>query len=110
MFEFGGRMARFPSGIHRPGLVAYGYASFVKSWGAWRPYVPEKRGVVDPANFNPVKAARAEVQARFPIVALPGLALVAVGAFPLYAAYQATTGAPRPTIAPAEIALGPALC
>src|SRR2546426_10205284 len=22
MFEFGGRMARFPSGIHRPGLVA----------------------------------------------------------------------------------------
>src|SRR5439155_11255419 len=59
----------FPLAFIGLGLLLYGYASFVKSWGAWRPYVPEKRGVVDPANFDPVKAARAEVQARFLIVA-----------------------------------------
>ena len=95
----------FPLAFIGLGLLLYGYASFVKSWGAWRPYVPEKRGVVDPANFDPVKAARAEVQARFLIVALLGLALVVVEAFPLYALYQETTSSPYPTFDPVAFAL-----
>src|SRR5437870_8724404 len=35
----------FPLAFIGLGVLLYGYASFVKSWGAWRPYVPEKRGV-----------------------------------------------------------------
>src|SRR2546428_10784823 len=95
----------FPLAFIGLGLLLYGYASFVKSWGAWRPYVPEKRGVVGPANFDPVKAARAEVQARFPIVALLGLDLEVVEAIPLYAPYQARTRSPDPTFDPVAFAL-----
>lgn len=87
------------------GLLLYGYASFVKSWGAWRPYRPEKYGVGDRANFDPVKAARAEVQARFLIIALLGLALATVEAFPIYALYQETANVPKPTFNPVAFAL-----
>src|SRR2546428_10782209 len=66
----------FPPAFIGLGLLLYGYASFVKFWGAWRPYVPEKRGVVDSANFNPVKSARAEVRARFLKSPVVGFALI----------------------------------
>ena len=95
----------FPLAFIGVGLLLYGYASFVKSWGAWRPYTPSRYGVEDPTNFNPVKAARAEVQARFLIIALLGLALVVVEAFPLYALYQETTSSRYPTFDPVAFAL-----
>ena len=45
------------------------------------------------------------MQARFLIVALLGLALVVVEAFPLYALYQETTSSPYPTFDPVAFAL-----
>ncbi len=95
----------FPLAFIGVGLLLYGYASFVKSWGAWRPYTPARYGVEDPANFDPVKAARAEVQARFLIIALLGLALVVVEAFPIYALYQETSNSSTPTFDPGAFAL-----
>src|SRR3989441_11452509 len=55
----------FPLAFIGLGLLLYGYASFVKSWGARGPYLPESRGGGGPAEFGPAKAGREGEPARY---------------------------------------------
>src|SRR5439155_11255418 len=97
MFEFGGRMARFPSGIHRPGLAAVwlrlvrkvlGRLATVRAGEAWGGGSRELRS----GQGGPCGSAGSVPHRR-----ILGLALVVVEAFPLYALYQETTSSPYPT-------------